>query len=122
MQTWPISEERSSPPLGSVGARSGQRQARTSPLNEIKYATMMTNSQEHWMRNRRAFLKFLAGSPYLAALGGLSAAAVETEQASDVITDPKDALDVMDFEAAARRKVSPGHWACMASGVDDDST
>jgi len=83
---------------------------------------MTTNSQEHWMRNRRAFLKFLAGSPYLAALGGLSAAAVETEQASDVITDPKDALDVMDFEAAARHKVSPGHWAYMASGVDDDGT
>jgi isopentenyl diphosphate isomerase/L-lactate dehydrogenase-like FMN-dependent dehydrogenase len=40
----------------------------------------------------------------------------------EVIGDPKDALDVMDFEAAARRKVMPVHWAFMASGVDDDGT
>ena len=74
------------------------------------------------MHDRRAFLKFLAGSPYIAALGGVSAAAFDTQQASEVITDPKDALDVMDFEEAARRKVNPGHWAYMASGVDDDLT
>jgi len=28
----------------------------------------------------------------------------------------------MDFEEAARRKVLPGHWAYMKSGVDDDIT
>ena len=87
---------------------------------------MITNSpfesQTRRMRDRRAFLKFLAGSPYIAALGGVSAAAFETQQASEVITDPKDALDVMDFEEAAHRKVNPGHWAYMASGVDDDAT
>ena len=78
------------------------------------------------LRDRRAFLKFLAGSPYIAALGGVSAAAFDTQQAAtavgDVITDPKDALDVMDFEEAAHRKVAPGHWAYMASGTDDDGT
>jgi 4-hydroxymandelate oxidase len=83
---------------------------------------MMTNSQTHRMRDRRAFLKFLAASPYIAALGGVSAVAFQTQQASDVIADPKDALDVMDFEEAAHRKVQPGHWAYMASGVDDDAT
>jgi hypothetical protein len=87
---------------------------------------MMMNSpfesQMRRMRDRRAFLKFLAGSPYIAALGGVSAAAFQTQQASEVITDPKDALDVMDFEEAAHRKVNPGHWAYMASGVDDDAT
>jgi 4-hydroxymandelate oxidase len=31
-------------------------------------------------------------------------------------------LNVMDFEEAARRKVLPGHWAYMSSGVDDDFT
>src|ERR1700730_1500069 len=76
--------------------------------------------------DRRAFLKFLAASPYIAALGGVSAAAFDTQQAAnavgDIITDPKDALDVMDFEEAAHRKVAPGHWAYMASGVDDDGT
>jgi isopentenyl diphosphate isomerase/L-lactate dehydrogenase-like FMN-dependent dehydrogenase len=28
----------------------------------------------------------------------------------------------MDFEEAAHRKVLPGHWAYMKSGVDDDVT
>src|SRR5260370_6469890 len=92
----------------------------------INYVTMITNSpfesQSRRIRDRRSFLKFLAGSPYVAALGGVSAVAFETQQASEVITDPKDALDVMDFEEAARRKVNPGHWAYMASGVDDDAT
>ena len=41
---------------------------------------------------------------------------------SDVIASPSEALDVLDFEEAARRKVMPGHWAYMVSGVDDDAT
>ena len=90
----------------------------------IEYPTMTTNfspqSALERSRDRRAFLKFLAGSPYIAALGGVSAAAFDTQQAStaigDVITDPKDALDVMDFEEAAHRKVAPGHWAAEFEG------
>jgi 4-hydroxymandelate oxidase len=66
--------------------------------------------------HRRAFLKFVAASPYVAALGGVRA------WAQEVISDPKEALDLMDFEEAAHRKVLPGHWAYMASGVDDDLT
>ncbi len=62
---------------------------------------------------RRQFLKFLAGSPYFAALA---------QENSGVLADPKDALDVLDFEEAARRKVPVAHWAYMASGVDDDLT
>ncbi|HZR26511.1 MAG TPA: alpha-hydroxy acid oxidase [Vicinamibacterales bacterium] len=64
---------------------------------------------------RREFLSFLAASPYLAAL------ALEAQQA-DVIGSPTDALNTLDFEEAARRKVMPGHWAYMASGVDGDVT
>ena len=77
---------------------------------------------------RREFLKFLAASPYVAALGGVaaflrqSAFAENTQEAPDVITGPTQALNVFDFEEAARRKVQPGHWAYMASGVDDDAT
>src|SRR3984957_5353487 len=80
---------------------------------------------------RREFLKFLAASPYVAALGGVaaylerSALAQTTPQAnpqSDVIMSPAEALDVLYFEEAARRKVPAGHWAYMASGVDDDAT
>jgi len=74
------------------------------------------------LHHRRAFLRFLAGSPYVAALGGIEAFAQHAPEMADVITDPKAALDVMDFEEAAHRKVLPGHWAYMASGVDDDLT
>ncbi len=62
---------------------------------------------------RRQFLKFLAGSPYFAALA---------QETSGILADPKDALNVMDFEEAARRKVPVAHWAYMTSGVDDDLT
>ena len=77
---------------------------------------------------RREFLKFLAASPYVAALGGVglfwnrTAAAQLAPETTDVIATPADALSVFDFEEAARRKVQPGHWAYMASGVDDDAT
>jgi 4-hydroxymandelate oxidase len=72
--------------------------------------------------HRRAFLRFLAGSPYVAALGGIYAFAEKTAEIADVIKDPKEALDVFDFEEAAQRKVLPGHWAYMKSGVDEDRT
>jgi isopentenyl diphosphate isomerase/L-lactate dehydrogenase-like FMN-dependent dehydrogenase len=77
---------------------------------------------------RREFLKFLAASPYVAALGGTAAFLERTmfaqsaQQPADVISDPKAALTVFDFEAAAHRKVTQGHWAYMVSGVDDDGT
>ncbi len=82
---------------------------------------------------RREFLKFLAASPYVAALGGVaafmkrtglaeSALAQNAPATSDVIADPSAALDVFDFEEAAHRKVRNSHWAFMVSGVDDDGT
>src|ERR1700726_3200584 len=74
------------------------------------------------MHHRRAFLRFLAGSPYIAALGGIRAFAQRAPEIAEVIGDPKEAFSVMDFEEAARRKVLPGHWAYMVSGVDDDAT
>jgi 4-hydroxymandelate oxidase len=77
---------------------------------------------------RREFLKFLAASPYVAALGGVAAflergiSAQNAAQAADVLSNPADALNVFDFEEEAHRKVQPAHWAYMASGVDDDGT
>src|SRR6202162_93404 len=77
---------------------------------------------------RREFIKFLAASPYVAALGGVAAffeksgLAQSMQETSDVITSPAGAFDVFDFEEPARRKVMQGHWAYMASGVDDDGT
>ncbi len=78
---------------------------------------------------RREFLKFLAASPYVAALGGVGAyfergspASAAAQDDSDVIASPADALSVLDFEEAAHRKVQAGHWAFMKSGVDNDVT
>jgi 4-hydroxymandelate oxidase len=70
----------------------------------------------------------MAASPYVAALGGVAAFlersvfAQSAPRFSDVITSPAEALDVLDFEEAAHRKVMAGHWAYMVSGVDDDGT
>lgn len=72
--------------------------------------------------SRRAFLAFLAESPYLASLGGGDSSAQAAPQLSAAIGDPRNAFSVMDFESAAQRKVSPVHWAYMASGVDDNAT
>jgi isopentenyl diphosphate isomerase/L-lactate dehydrogenase-like FMN-dependent dehydrogenase len=62
--------------------------------------------------DRRRFLRFLAASPLLAAAG-----------AQDLLPDaPADAIGLLDFEAAARRVLSPAHWGYVASGVDADAT
>jgi 4-hydroxymandelate oxidase len=77
---------------------------------------------------RREFLRFLAASPYVAALGGVGAfferelLAQKATSISEVISSPAEALNVLDFEEPAHRKVMPGHWAYMVSGVDDDAT
>ncbi len=61
------------------------------------------------MHSRREFLSFAAASPWIFAQ-------------QEGPQDPKSALSVMDFEAAARRALPPAHWAYMATGVDDDLT
>src|SRR5260370_29826755 len=63
------------------------------------------------LQNRRRFLAFVAGSPLL--LG---------QQDPGPIADPKQALNVMDFEAAARKAPPPAHFGYMATGVEDDAT
>ena len=72
--------------------------------------------------NRRTFLKYLAGSPYVAALGGIREFAKRAPEIAEVMADPKEAFSVMYFEEATRRKVDPVHWGFLASGVDDDVT
>lgn len=73
----------------------------------------------HTLRNRRKFLQFLAASPLFASL---PARAWQTHTLDEVLANPKDALDVMDFEAAARKALPAAHWGYMASGVDDNFT
>jgi 4-hydroxymandelate oxidase len=74
---------------------------------------------------RRNFLKFVAASPCASTVLGPAvrdALAQGAPAEMGVIGSPGEALSVFDFEEAAHRKVLPGHWAYMASGVDDDVT
>ncbi len=81
--------------------------------------TMTTTSVTFSTGHRRQFLRFLAASPLLSAL---PVAAWQSEQSAAVLANPRDALNVMDFEEAAHRMVPPAHWGYAASGVDDDLT
>ena len=68
------------------------------------------------MANRRELLRFLAASPLLAGLS-LDALGQEAQ-----LSAAADALDVVEFEAMARRVLPPAHWGFMATGVDGDET
>jgi 4-hydroxymandelate oxidase len=78
--------------------------------------------------SRRRLLQFLAASPLFAR-----AALAEGLRPSDpinwaprdldqLIADPKQALDVFDFEPVMKKNVPPAHFGYMATGVDDETT
>ena len=39
-----------------------------------------------------------------------------------LITNPKDAINVFDFEPVMRKNMPPAHFGYMASGIDDEVT
>jgi isopentenyl diphosphate isomerase/L-lactate dehydrogenase-like FMN-dependent dehydrogenase len=90
---------------------------------------MPTDVRAH---SRREFLRFLAESPLLGALGTafLAPAAYAQDDAvlsgslkfDGLITSPEQALNVWDFEAVIRSKLNVGHYAYMAQGADDFGT
>ena len=98
------------------------------------------NRQTEQLKTRRKFLRMLSASPLLASPGllagsfsSLLAAGEVTEkkflgwldslpQSDEVISSPDQALEVMDFEAAARKALPPAHFGYLATGVDDDAT
>ena len=69
-------------------------------------------------RSRRAFLRFLASSPLFAFAGSLDAAM----QDDFIISKPEEAINLFEFEAAARKALPPAHWGYLATGVDDEAT
>ena len=73
--------------------------------------------------SRRRLLRMLATSPLL-AYSGLSTARALTNIAQDdgIITAPEQAVNVLEFEDVARKKLPPAHWGYLATGVDDDGT
>jgi isopentenyl diphosphate isomerase/L-lactate dehydrogenase-like FMN-dependent dehydrogenase len=74
-------------------------------------------------RSRRHFLRLLASSPLLAQIDCASLLAQGGAAASaDVIASVGEALNVLDFEAAARAKLPAWHWAWMSNGGEDGGT
>ena len=62
---------------------------------------------------RREFLRFLAASPLFGAIA---------PGQDQPLASAAEAINVMDFEAVARRLLPPAHWGYLATGVDDDLT
>jgi 4-hydroxymandelate oxidase len=80
------------------------------------------------LASRRRLLQFLAASPLFA-----HAALAQGLRPSDpvdwaprelerLIADPKQALDVFDFEPVMKKNVPPAHFGYMATGTDDETT
>jgi isopentenyl diphosphate isomerase/L-lactate dehydrogenase-like FMN-dependent dehydrogenase len=71
---------------------------------------------------RRDFIQFLAASAALVPSARAWAQQLAGSSEASVLKSARDALQVMDFEDAARRTLPPAHWGYMASGVEDDAT
>src|SRR6478672_2737162 len=82
--------------------------------------------------SRRKFLQFIAASP-LVASGAIEAYGMEAPSKlpdpmiwaptdHELIKNPKDAINVFDFEPVARKNVPPAHFGYMVTGIDDEVT
>jgi 4-hydroxymandelate oxidase len=85
-------------------------------------------STHHIHASRRRFLQFMAASPLFArsalAEGIIPGDPIEwaPRDLDKLIADPKDALDVFDFEPVMKKNVPPAHFGYMATGTDDEVT
>ncbi|HEY1983137.1 MAG TPA: alpha-hydroxy acid oxidase [Xanthobacteraceae bacterium] len=83
--------------------------------------------------SRRRFIQFLAASPLFAgtSIAALAQEGIYPQRPPDpfvwaprdyehLISSPKEALDVFDFEPVMHKNVPPAHFGYLASGVDDD--
>ena len=85
--------------------------------------------------SRRKFLQFLAASSALTYTDALAFAETLLPKAklpdpltwapldaNNLIKNPKDAINVFDFEPVMRQNIPPAHFGYMASGIDDEVT
>ena len=96
----------------------------------------MQKPNEH-TEARRAFLKFIAGSPLITGLalhGTLADSLLASDKimaqstrefaglGNELISSPEEAINIFDFEAVAQQELPPAHWGYLATGTDDDIT
>src|SRR6266849_4070220 len=95
------------------GAKCVQRISRS----PAEFSFRRPTSRKVCMSDRRAFLKFVASSPLLAAVPSIAEAFQQggLERAAD-------ALDVFDFQPVAQKIVPPAHWGYLMTGVDGEET
>jgi isopentenyl diphosphate isomerase/L-lactate dehydrogenase-like FMN-dependent dehydrogenase len=85
-------------------------------------------TMHHIQASRRRFLQFVAASPLFAhtalaqRMEGTDPVEWAPRDLDKLIADPKEALDVFDFEPVMRKNVPPAHFGYMATGVDDEMT
>jgi hypothetical protein len=85
--------------------------------------------------SRRLFLQFLVASPLFTGIGSPTFAQSTSapprlpdpmvwapRDLDKLISDPKEALDVFDFEPVAKKNVPPAHFGYMVTGIDDEVT
>jgi 4-hydroxymandelate oxidase len=86
----------------------------------------MLNSSNYGQekKSRRAFLKFVAGSPVLLPLWAswVQSTRKYAGLGDGVIAAPDQAVDIMDFEAVAKKVLDPAHWGYLATGTNEDET
>jgi 4-hydroxymandelate oxidase len=95
----------------------------------------MMSSRFDRATTRRRLLQLLATSPLCihcgapafaqntSAFGRLPDPMVWAPRELDnLISDPKEALDVFDFEPVAKKNVPPAHFGYMVTGIDDEVT
>ncbi len=98
------------------------------------------NSKSYQEEQRRQLLTWLAASPLLALAGNQNVFAEDAKELVrnftkrpdpmvwapntplDLISNPKEAINIFDFEAVAFTKVPPAHFGYMTSGIDDEVT
>lgn len=82
----------------------------------------------HVRASRRRFLQFVATSPLFArtalaeGLAGRDPVEWAPRDLDKLIAEPKEALDVFDFEPVMKKNVPPAHFGYMATGADDEVT
>ena len=104
----------------------GRRRNRTP--HPVRMAGVSIVSPHIRLASRRQLLQFLAASP-LFAHGALAQESRPADpmvwaprDVNALIAEPRQALDVFDFEPVMKKNVPPAHFGYMATGIDDEAT